>query len=54
MFQMKGVAPMFILVVVMLFVLVMGAVMFTDLLDDGFRGAGAAVAQLVRESRTHP
>ncbi|GAA3358272.1 hypothetical protein GCM10020366_29700 [Saccharopolyspora gregorii] len=45
---------MFAVVVVMLFVLVVGAVMFTDVLDDGFRGAGAALVQRLRGPRTHP
>ena len=42
---------MFFLVVVMLFLVVVGAVSFTDLVDNGFRSAGATLAQALRDTR---
>jgi len=45
---------MFIFVVVLLFVLIAGSVMFTDLVDNGFRNAGSTFLELLRGGHPHP
>ncbi|CAM02688.1 hypothetical protein A8924_3805 [Saccharopolyspora erythraea NRRL 2338] len=44
---------MFVVVVALFFVLIMGAIMFTDLVEGGATELKASLAGLVRRARSH-